>query len=166
MDIQFTLLAIAAGWTVWVWRFDHDGQQIAILVALNLAVNVIFMTHPIFTPYYVILTDMLSLWTLVMTLDLRASGRRITRHSCNRPKPDYGINDPWTDLIGGLKMTTPALRVAVLVLRYEEAAVATVVADFRKALPAAEIFVYDNNSKRPQTSGRQAMVRMSMTCCR
>src|SRR4029077_3701115 len=45
-------------------------------------------------------------------------------------------------------MTTPALRVAVLVPCYnEEAAVATVVADFRKALPAAEIFVYDNNSK-------------------
>jgi glycosyltransferase involved in cell wall biosynthesis len=45
-------------------------------------------------------------------------------------------------------MTTPALRVAVLVPCYnEEAAVATVVADFRKALPAADIFVYDNNSK-------------------
>jgi glycosyltransferase involved in cell wall biosynthesis len=45
-------------------------------------------------------------------------------------------------------MTTPALRVAVLVPCYnEEVAVATVVADFRKALPAAEIFVYDNNSK-------------------
>ena len=44
-------------------------------------------------------------------------------------------------------MTAPALRVAVLVPCYnEEAAVATVVADFRKALPAAEIFVYDNNS--------------------
>jgi glycosyltransferase involved in cell wall biosynthesis len=44
-------------------------------------------------------------------------------------------------------MTTPALRVAVLVPCYnEETAVATVVADFRKALPAAEIFVYDNNS--------------------
>lgn len=39
-------------------------------------------------------------------------------------------------------------RVAVLVPCYnEEAAVATVVADFRKALPSAEIFVYDNNSK-------------------
>jgi glycosyltransferase involved in cell wall biosynthesis len=39
------------------------------------------------------------------------------------------------------------LRVAVLVPCFnEEAAVATVVADFRKALPAAEIFVYDNNS--------------------
>ncbi|SDO93601.1 glycosyltransferase family 2 protein [Afipia sp. GAS231] len=45
-------------------------------------------------------------------------------------------------------MTTPALRVAVLVPCYnEEAAVATVVADFRKALPAAAIFVYDNNSR-------------------
>src|ERR1700737_2827774 len=45
-------------------------------------------------------------------------------------------------------MTTPALRVAVLVPCFnEEAAVATVVADFRKALPAAEIFVYDNNSR-------------------
>src|SRR3981081_287405 len=44
-------------------------------------------------------------------------------------------------------MTTQALRVAVLVPCFnEEAAVATVVADFRKALPAAEIFVYDNNS--------------------
>ncbi|MGH6642223.1 MAG: glycosyltransferase family 2 protein, partial [Bradyrhizobium sp.] len=44
-------------------------------------------------------------------------------------------------------MTTAALRVAVLVPCFnEEAAVATVVADFRKALPAAEIYVYDNNS--------------------
>src|SRR5713101_371959 len=38
-------------------------------------------------------------------------------------------------------------RVAVLVPCFnEEAAVGTVVADFRKALPSAEIFVYDNNS--------------------
>jgi glycosyltransferase involved in cell wall biosynthesis len=45
-------------------------------------------------------------------------------------------------------MTAAALRVAVLVPCFnEEAAVATVVADFRKALPAAEIFVYDNNSR-------------------
>src|SRR6201747_59980 len=45
-------------------------------------------------------------------------------------------------------MTIPAsLRIAVLVPCFnEEAAVAIVVADFRKALPAAEIFVYDNNS--------------------
>jgi len=45
-------------------------------------------------------------------------------------------------------MTAADLRIAVLVPCYnEEAAVATVVADFRKALPAATIYVYDNNSR-------------------
>src|SRR3954466_15980823 len=45
-------------------------------------------------------------------------------------------------------MTMADLRIAVLVPCYnEEAAVGTVVADFCKALPAAKIFVYDNNSK-------------------
>src|ERR1700724_1923450 len=44
-------------------------------------------------------------------------------------------------------MTLSSMRIAVLVPCFnEEAAVATVVADFRKALPSAEIFVYDNNS--------------------
>lgn len=44
-------------------------------------------------------------------------------------------------------MTPSSMRIAVLVPCFnEEAAVATVVADFRKALPAAEIYVYDNNS--------------------
>ena len=39
------------------------------------------------------------------------------------------------------------MRIAVLVPCFnEEAAVGAVVADFRKALPSAEIFVYDNNS--------------------
>src|SRR5215475_5871158 len=45
-------------------------------------------------------------------------------------------------------MTASSPRIAVLVPCYnEEAAVATVIADFRKALPAADIFVYDNNSR-------------------
>jgi glycosyltransferase involved in cell wall biosynthesis len=44
-------------------------------------------------------------------------------------------------------MMPSAMRVAVLVPCFnEEAAVAAVVADFRKALPAAKIYVYDNNS--------------------
>jgi glycosyltransferase involved in cell wall biosynthesis len=43
---------------------------------------------------------------------------------------------------------TQTLRIAVLVPCFnEEAAIATVVGDFRKALPSAEIFVYDNNSR-------------------
>jgi glycosyltransferase involved in cell wall biosynthesis len=45
-------------------------------------------------------------------------------------------------------MTLNTNRIAVLVPCFnEEAAVATVVADFRKALPDAEIYVYDNNSR-------------------
>src|ERR1700739_5093186 len=53
------------------------------------------------------------------------------------------------------------LRIAVLVPCFnEEAAVATVVADFRKSLPAAGIFVYDNNSSDrtaevPRAAGAQ-----------
>jgi glycosyltransferase involved in cell wall biosynthesis len=44
-------------------------------------------------------------------------------------------------------MIPSSLRIAVLVPCFnEEAAVGTVVADFRKALPSGEIFVYDNNS--------------------
>jgi glycosyltransferase involved in cell wall biosynthesis len=44
-------------------------------------------------------------------------------------------------------MIPSSTRIAVLVPCFnEEAAVGTVVADFRKALPSAEIFVYDNNS--------------------
>ncbi len=55
-------------------------------------------------------------------------------------------------------MTTPTMRIAVLVPCFnEEAAVATVVADFRKALPTAEIFVYDNNSSdRTMAVAREA----------
>lgn len=44
-------------------------------------------------------------------------------------------------------MIPSSMRLAVLVPCFnEEAAVATVVSDFRKALPAAKIYVYDNNS--------------------
>jgi hypothetical protein len=74
VDVQFTLLAISAAWTAWLWRFDQGrARQVAVLVGINLAVNLIFfMTHPIFTPYYMIPIDMLSLWTLLFaTLELR-----------------------------------------------------------------------------------------------
>src|SRR6202012_1466663 len=59
-----------------------------------------------------------------------------------------------------------SVKVAVLVPCYnEEAAIATVVRDFRAALPDATIYVYDNNSK-DQTSARAAEagagVRMEM----
>jgi len=74
VDVQFILLAIAAVWTGLLWHFNRTrARWIAVLVAINLAVNLIFfMTHPIFTPYYIIPIDMLSLWTLLFaTLGLR-----------------------------------------------------------------------------------------------
>ena len=74
VDVQFILLAIAAVWTGLLWHFNRiRAGRIAVLVAINLAVNLIFfMTHPIFTPYYIIPIDMLSLWTLLFaTLGLR-----------------------------------------------------------------------------------------------
>lgn len=74
-DAQFTLLAISAAWTGWLWRYNRGGaRQVAIVLAANLVVNLIFfMTHPVFTPYYIIPIDMLSLWTLLFaTLKLRS----------------------------------------------------------------------------------------------
>jgi hypothetical protein len=67
VDVQFTLLAISAIWSAWLWRSGRGRTgEVAILVAANLAVNLIFfMTHPLFTPYYIIPIDMLSLWTLL-----------------------------------------------------------------------------------------------------
>jgi glycosyltransferase involved in cell wall biosynthesis len=48
----------------------------------------------------------------------------------------------------GCEPRTAALRIAVIIPCYnEEAAIAAVVTDFRKALPEADIYVYDNNSK-------------------
>ncbi len=45
-------------------------------------------------------------------------------------------------------MTSPSLRIAVLVPCFnEEAAVAAVVGSFRKALPSGQVYVYDNNSR-------------------
>ena len=72
-DPQFLLLAIAIMWTMVLWRSrDRSGtRQAALVVAANLAVNLIFfMTHPIFTAYYTMPIAMLSLWTLLFaTLD-------------------------------------------------------------------------------------------------
>jgi glycosyltransferase involved in cell wall biosynthesis len=56
--------------------------------------------------------------------------------------------DAATVTVSALQATSSTpLRIAVLVPCFnEEAAIATVVHDFRMALPSAEIFVYDNNS--------------------
>jgi len=67
-DVQFVLFVIACGWAalIWRWRQRSGMIEVAVIVAGNLVVNLIFfMTHPIFTPYYTIPVAMLSLWTLL-----------------------------------------------------------------------------------------------------
>src|ERR671937_2153732 len=52
-----------------------------------------------------------------------------------------------SDTIQAASVDRERLRVAVLVPCYnEEATIATVIADFRAALPDAALYVYDNNS--------------------
>jgi hypothetical protein len=85
IDVQFALLAIAVTWTAWLWWFNQESaRRAALVVAINLAANLIFfITHPIFTPYYIIPIDMLSLWTLLFaTLNLRgqAAGPAVNKN--------------------------------------------------------------------------------------
>ncbi|MFH0300080.1 hypothetical protein AAFX91_23175 [Bradyrhizobium sp. 31Argb] len=83
-DAQFPLLLIAIAWVVALWRSGGRvaTRQIVAVVALNLVINLIFfMSHPVFTPYYVIPIVMLSLWTLLFaTLD----------HSAPKLADDFG----------------------------------------------------------------------------
>ena len=52
-------------------------------------------------------------------------------------------------------------RIAVIVPCYNEAVtIAKVVADFRKALPGASIYVYDNNSSDARPTSRATPVRL------
>ena len=67
-DLQFVLLVISAAWSALILRLGNRGRtgRAALLVAVNLALNIIFfMTHPVFTPYYTVPISMLSLWTLL-----------------------------------------------------------------------------------------------------
>ena len=64
-DLQFSLLVVAAAWTVATWR-DPGQRQLAWVVAVNLAVNIaFFVSHPLYTQYYTVPVAMLSLWTLL-----------------------------------------------------------------------------------------------------
>jgi hypothetical protein len=67
-DLQGPLLLLTIAWTAAVIFVDRDREyrRLATLVALNLGIGVLyFMTHPIFTPYYIIPLMMLSIWTLL-----------------------------------------------------------------------------------------------------
>jgi len=67
-NLQFVLLLLAVVWTARIFLVHREEgiRQIALIVAANLLVNLVFfLTHPIVTPYYTIPIAMLSLWTLL-----------------------------------------------------------------------------------------------------
>src|SRR5450432_665828 len=73
-DLQFVLLILAGAWVVLILRlYSGSGtRSVALVTALNLAVNVaFFMTHPTFNPYYTIPIAMLSLWSLLFASLMR-----------------------------------------------------------------------------------------------
>jgi hypothetical protein len=65
-DMQFVLIVLAIGSTAWLLRVGEGSvRQVALVVAGNLLVNLVFfLSHPVFTPYYVVPIAMLSLWSV------------------------------------------------------------------------------------------------------
>lgn len=65
-DMQFVLIVLAVGSTAWLLRVGEGSvRQVALVVGCNLLVNLgFFLSHPIFTPYYVVPIAMLSLWSV------------------------------------------------------------------------------------------------------
>lgn len=64
-DMQFVLIVLAIGSAAWLLGAGGDGvRRVGLVVAANLAVNLVyFLSHPIFTPYYIVPIAMLSLWS-------------------------------------------------------------------------------------------------------
>jgi hypothetical protein len=73
-DMQFSLLVVTIAATVMSLR-SHlpDGiKQVALVTAVNLLVNLaFFLSHPVFTSYYLVPIAMLSLWSLLFAFLMR-----------------------------------------------------------------------------------------------
>lgn len=68
-DLQFGLILLAVGSAAWLLRAgDGRARHVAFLVGGNLLINLLFfLSHPIFTPYYVLPITMLSVWSVCFT---------------------------------------------------------------------------------------------------
>lgn len=75
-DTQFVLILLAVGSTAWLLRTGRGGaRQVALVVAGNLLVNLVFfLSHPTFTPYYVVPITMLSAWSICFAAVIRPTG--------------------------------------------------------------------------------------------
>jgi hypothetical protein len=69
-DLQGPLIILATGWAIWGLIARN---AVASIVAVNLLVNLLFfLSHPIFTPYYLMPLAMLSLWSLLFSSDINS----------------------------------------------------------------------------------------------
>lgn len=67
-DLQGLLIIVAMVWAAAAAyrRTANDIKPVVVITAVNLAANLaFFLSHPIFTPYYLMPTAMLSLWSLL-----------------------------------------------------------------------------------------------------
>jgi len=86
-DTQFVLLALATAWTALILRLNRGNgiTQTALVAAGNLLVNLaFFMSHPVFTPYYIVPVAMLSLWSLLFA-GLMQPAEAVDRDFTGRP---------------------------------------------------------------------------------
>jgi hypothetical protein len=68
VDMQGPLIILTAAWSVWALS-SAARKTAASIVVVNVAINLaFFLTHPIFTPYYLMPVAMLSIWTLLFSL--------------------------------------------------------------------------------------------------
>lgn len=76
-DMQGALIAVALAWAAWGLR-SAGRNLVPAVVITNLVCNLLFfLSHPIFTPYYLMPIAMLSLWSLLFN-DLM-DGRALSR---------------------------------------------------------------------------------------
>jgi hypothetical protein len=63
-DMQGPLIILVIAWAALSWIF-REPRTVVSIVLINLTINLLFfLSHPIFTPYYLMPLAMLSLWTL------------------------------------------------------------------------------------------------------
>jgi hypothetical protein len=68
-DLQGPLMVAVVAWTA-IALMAGKRKAVPTIVAANLVTNLVFfLSHPIFTPYYLMPFAMLSIWTLVFTTD-------------------------------------------------------------------------------------------------
>jgi hypothetical protein len=90
-DMQFVLIALAGGAIVYAFVAAGGSgvRRVALVTATNLAVNLaFFLSHPVFTPYYVIPIAMLSLWSVSFAMLMRpaeTAGGTLVGQAANVP---------------------------------------------------------------------------------